>query len=315
MSETRNMDRRNAMKDLDFRTVSYRLWRLRRLILVTALLPLPGVLLASLFGVGIGFGSGGGIVLTLWLAALTALAVRFPNGWLDHFALGLPLAIVTLLSPVASILGVGPVGGVAMSLLIMFVGWLGINSQLPMILNDIPMGTSKNAFHVRTKVPAKVLQEALFLRPGAQCGLHACGPADRDGVFEVRSFGYQLLDEGLRPTEGDIAFRAKVLESDGSTQITQFFVAGAGEGTSSTTYQEITPKRKGCIYAKEEVHDHFSVLSAAGFWLNDVEADHFTATVDFVTEQPPRALKLMPQDSLMTWLMQQLMQRMAGDTA
>jgi hypothetical protein len=307
------LPQRNAMKELDVRTVSYRLWRLRRLILVTVLLPLPGILIATLFGVGLRFGAGGGILLMLWFAAVCALSIRFPNGWIDHFALGLPFGIITLLSPVASLFGLGPVGGVAVALIVMFVGWLWINAQLPLLLDEIPMGTSKNAFHVRTKVPAEVLREALFLRPGAQCGLHACGAAGPDGVFEVRSFGYQMLDEDFRPKDGDISFQAKVLERDATTQITQFFLAGEDGGTSSTTYQEIKPKRKGCIYAKEEVHDHFSLLAAAGFWLNDVEADHFTATLDFIAKEPPRALKLMPQDSLLTWLAQRFMQRMAGD--
>lgn len=302
------------MTDLDFRTVSYRLWRLRRLIGVSALLPLPGILFAQIFGVGLTFGGGGGIILLLWIATVLALAIRFPNGWVDHFALGLPLAAITFLSPIAWLVGIGPLGGIALGLLVMAVGWFLINSRLPLILSDLPMGTQKQTFRAKTAIPADKLQEALFMRPNAQCGLHACGPAGPDGLFEVRAFGYRMLDDTFTPEDSGISFKAKVVERDERMQITQFFLDD-GKVTASTTYEEITPKRKGSVYAKEEVHDHFTAFAALGFWLNDVEADHFTALLDFLAEAPPRALKLMPQDSLLTWVAQRFLARMVEDAA
>lgn len=301
------------MGDLDLRTISYRLWRLRRLIAVAALLPLPGILFAGLFGFGLTYGGGGGILWFLWILAVFALAVRFPNGWIDLFALGLPLAAIIFLSPIARLFGIGPFSGTLLGLVTMAAGWFWINGKLPAMLDDIPMGTQKNTFRARVALPAKTLREALFLRPGARCGLHACGAAGADGIFQVKSFGYQLLDDTFTPTEGEIAFLARVVETGETTQITQYFLA-EDSLTASTTYEEVTPTRRGCSYAKEEVHDHFSVLAAIGFWLNDVEADHLTATLDFLNEQPPRALKLMPQDSLLTWTAQQVIERMAGDT-
>lgn len=298
------------MNELDVRTVTYRLWRLRRLIGVAILLPLPGILFASLIGLGLGFGGGGGALWLLWMLAVIALAIRFPNGWVDHFALGLPLLAITFLSPFARLFGMGPILGLFLAVLVMGIGWFILNSRLPLILSDLPMGTEKHAFRRRLSIPAQELRDALFLRPNAQCGLHACGPANSDGLFQVRAFGYRTLDSEFHVEESDIAFFAKVIESDETTQVTQYFLTEGGV-SAGTCYEEITPSRRGCVYAKDEVHDHFSVFAAIGFWLNDVEADHLTATLDFLAKKPPRALKLMPQDSLLTWVAQRMMERMA----
>ena len=302
------------MPGLDIRTIAYRLWRLKRLIGVSVLLPLPGILFASLFGFGLGFGDGGGAIWLLWMVVVLALAIRFPNGWMDHFALGMPLLMIIALSPIARIMGVGPIGGLVLGLVVLVAGWLYANGKLPQLLDDIPLGTRKNAFSARVPVPASMLREAVFLKPDGVHGLHACGPANADGIFEVRALGYQLPDCPAAPENTEITFYAKIIESDATNQITQFYL-DEGDGSAGTVYEEIQPSPRGCHYAKEEVHDHFSVLAAVGFWLNEVEADHLTALLDHIQDKPVRALKLMPQDSLLTWVAEQIMERMSRDPA
>ena len=302
------------MPDFNPRLVAYRLWRLRRLIIVSALLPLPGILFASLFGFGLGFGGGGGALWLLWILITFTLAIRFPNGWMDHFTLGLPLLLIIALSPIARIVGVGPIGGIPLGLLILGAGWLFASGALPAMLDDIPLGTRKNAFSARIAIPASTFREAVFLRPNGTHGLHACGPANAAGIFEVRALGYRLPDCPGGDDLPDITFYAKVVESDATSQVTQFFL-DEGDGSAGTVYEEVTPNQRGCHYAKEEVHDHFSALAAIGFWLNDAEADHLTAILDHIQDKPVRALKLMPQDGLLTWVAEQVMNLMSRDPA
>lgn len=301
------------MENLDFRAIAYRLWRLRRLIGVASLLPLPGIMLSEIFGFGLAFGGGGGVVLFLWIIVVLTLAVRFPNGWIDHFALGLPLGAITLVSPFAILFGVGPAVGILLGTALMAGGWFWVNSSLPVMLSEIPMGTNSQTFQASVNLPAPLLKEALFLRPSARCGLHACGPANAEGIFEVKAFGYRLLDNDLEIEDGELSFFAKVVESDDNSQVTQYFLTDDGV-TASTVYEEITPRQRGCLYAKQEVLDHFSLLAALGFWLNDAEADHLVATLDLFAEAPPRALKLMPQESLLSWIAQRMMRRMTRNT-
>ncbi|MEM9032254.1 MAG: hypothetical protein AAGB18_06365, partial [Pseudomonadota bacterium] len=180
------------MPELDFRTVSYRLWRLRRLILVSICLPLPGILFATLVDLGLGFGGGGGAIWLIWTLAVLALAIRFPNGWMDNIALGLPLLFVTFTSPIARIFDIGPFLGMILALIALVGGWLWINAALPAILEEIPLGDRKSTFLARVSLPASQLRDAVFLRPGGVHGLHACGPAEPDGLFEVKALGHQL---------------------------------------------------------------------------------------------------------------------------
>lgn len=299
------------MPSPDIRTLAYRLWRLRRLIAVSALLPLPGLLFAELWGVGLTFGGGGGILWLFWIAASIALAVRFPNGWVDQLALGLAVLAIILVSPVARHLGVGPVGGLLLGPLLLATGWVWLNAVLPPMLDGVAMGTRTQRFVARVRMPAKDLRDTLFLRPGARCGLHACGPADADGIFEVRALGHPTLDDGLAPAEGETGFFARVVERDETTQTTRFML-DRKKGSTGTTLQQITPARTGALYVSEELHDDLSAFAVLGFWLNDVEADRFTATLDFARGLAPRALKHAPRDSLLTWLGRRVAERMAG---
>lgn len=298
------------MSELNFRNISYRLMRLRRLIGTAIALPLPGLLLASLFGFGLGFGTGGGIVWILWIAAVLILAIRFPNGWFDHLAFGLTLGFITLFSPFGVLLGLGPITGTLLILALIPAGWLAVNNILPGILDSIPFPDQKATFSARADLIPGDLTGELFLKPNQRRGLYACGPADKNGIFEVEALGYQMPEYDCGTIESDTKFRAKILESDTRCQVTQCFVTDAeGNVTTSTVFEEVTPSRSGSIYVKQEVHEDFSVLAAAGLWLNDAEADHFVAALDTRKNAKPRALRLLPQETLLTWLGARLSER------
>lgn len=290
------------MNPLSKRDVLYRLWRLRRLILVTVLLPLPGILLAGLFGFGLTLSGGGGAVLVLWTMATVALALWFPNGWTDNLTLALTLAGMTILSPIAPILGIDGVLGVIIGFLVLCAGWLALSMTLPEWLDGKSLGRIKQTFRRTVAADPEALRDALFLRPKARCGLYDCGPATKDGIFDVR-----LRGAGANAATGgqEITCRARVLKRDKTAQVTQFFSA-EDPAISSTTQESIKAKDAGALYQKKDVHDHFSLFAALGFWLTDYEMDHFTATLDFVQGTPPRALMLQPDDGLLFFLGQRV---------
>ncbi len=294
------------------RDALYRLWRLRRLILVTALLPLPGILFAGLFGFGLTFSGGGGVILFLWIAATVALALWFPNGWTDNLTFAMTLLAMTILSPIAPILGIDGVLGVFIGIIVLLGGWLFLSLTLPVWLDTQPFGQKTKIFRASAPVDPAKLQDALFLRPNAQCGLYACGAANQKGLFEVSSIGIQGLSETLQNQPMEIAFLARVIKREKNMQITQFFTKEEPV-TSSTTREIITPTKSGAAYKKKEVHDHFSWYAALGFWLTDYERDHFTATLDFIQDEPPKALKLQSQDSLLFYLAHRFAEKFPGE--
>lgn len=290
------------MSELNFRNITYRLMRLRRLILFSAVLPLPGIFLASLFGFGLGFGTGGGFVWILWILTVLALAIRFPNAWFDHLGLGLTLGLITFFSPFGVALGLGPISGTLLILVLLPAGWLALNNLLPGTLDNIPFLDQTATFSTRADLIPGDLTDELFLKPDQRRGLFRCGPAGKDGIFEVESLGFTAPEYDCGAIESDTKFRAKIIESDTRCQVTKCYVTDAdGHVTTSTVYEEVTPSRSGSIYVKQEEHEDFSVLAAAGLWLNDAEADHFTAALDTRRNAPVRALRLLPQETLLTW--------------
>lgn len=286
------------MDGLELRDVAYRLFRLRRLFVFAVLVPLPSLLFADLLGRGLTYSGVGGMLFGLWILAVAAYIIRYPNGWMDLLAIAASLATVIFLSPFAALIGIGPILGTPLAALVAFVLWLYFNNQ-PARLDQIRLGTCSSTFRGRAPMPPEALREAVFLRPEAEIGLHVCGPADDQGIFEVRALGYHMLDTGFEPVPSEITFWARVIEAEDTRQVMQIFETALTH-SSSAVLQTLTPKGRGTLYEVEEIHDHFTVLSALGFWLNDVAADHFTATLDHVQGLPPRALKLMPQDSLLT---------------
>lgn len=300
------------MKSLTKRDVAYRLWRLRRLIVVTALLPLPGVLFAELVGFGLTFSGGGGFVLALWVVATLALAIWFPNGWTDNLNFALTLLAMTFLSPIAPIIGIDGTLGVLVGLAVLLAGWLFLSLNLPIWLDEQRLGQKTQTFRASVPVDPETLADTLFLRPNAQTGLYACGPANQEGLFEVRSIGIQGVNDVLENEPQEISFLARVVKRDRGGQITQFFTTEPPL-TSSTTDETITAQKSGSLYVKEEIHDHFTWFAALGFWLTDFERDHFTATLDFIQGAPPRALKLQHQDALLFFLVQKIAGTLPGE--
>jgi hypothetical protein len=282
------------------------------MIVITALLPLPGVLFANLVGFGLTFSGGGGAVLVLWIVATVALALWFPNGWTDNLSFALTLLAMTLVSPIAPILGIDGFLGVIVGLVVFLGGWLFLSLNLPIWLDDQPFGQKTQRFRATATVDPAALQEAMFLRPNAQCGLYACGSPNKKGLFEVSSIGIQGLDDTLANQPMEISFLARVIKREENAQITQFFTRDEPV-TSSTTHETITPTKSGASYKKKEVHDHFTWYAALGFWLTDYERDHFTATLDFLREDPPRALKLQSQDSLLFYLAHRFADKFPGE--
>jgi len=308
------------MRNLTFRDVTYRLYRLRRLVIVAMLIPMPFIALAIWTGVSVGWW-----LAAVWIAFVLIHSVRFPNAWIDQLAMSIGLAILLILAPAFGFIGLGPIIGYPLAMIAWFVIWMSLIGQITR-LDGVPFRREKFVLRRRSKLSPAEMRAAFFLRPNAQVGFHLCHEADENGVFMVEpqgisTIGFQLGDDFATDQTDDQSdsecaalsqdftpdfnFFATILESDETHQETVVLTNATddeSEANVTSMIETITPAKNGAIYEKREYYDKFTLLAGLGFWLQDYNADHFTATIDHVSGKPARALRSAPKDSLLTLL-------------
>ncbi len=287
--------------------LTYRLFRLRRLIVLSILPPVAVVLvLAALKG------PAALVFLVFAIGAPLAHILRFPNSWLESVAISLTTAI--LLGVAGTI---GPdVGLVGLAFRIFWLAILGI--VLFFILSTrVPewfdFGEAK-AFTARTsrftKLDAETVKKAITLYPGRTDDKVVCGEPDSDGVFPI-TFKHQMqvMDLGFEVDTADA--EEMNIAADGSFDLELFGVVVKStpelhelisimpdsEETTMTRFH-FKPKRRGTKVTMEERGIPMSRGYAFGFWLQDYIADYLTDEVDRAEGRTPRANRFQSQDQL-----------------
>lgn len=301
------------MQPLDRRTAFYRLYRLRKLVAIATLIPLPALVLAMSAGLPVFIW-----MMPVWYLAVIAHVVRFPHAWVDLLALALTLALMLLIAPLGRLLGIGLLAGYPLAFAAGFVLWMYICNRI-YAFESIAWLQQDTRLRRKSKLPVELLRDALFLRPDAQVGLCQCGPADENGVFEVVSTGAAGLPslcsiDGITEDErgseidhdlqnGVFRFWATVIRSEPTYQETMFILEpDSEEACVETTIQTLTETASGTIYQKQESATGMGLVTGFGFWMNDVDADYFTATIDHVTGAPSKAVRAAPHDTLLLLL-------------
>ncbi|WP_095589734.1 hypothetical protein [Actibacterium ureilyticum] len=305
------------MQPLDLRVAIYRLYRLRKQVAVAALLPLPAFVLALFAGLPVHIW-----MVPVWYLLVLAHVVRFPQAWVDLLAMALALALVLFMAPLGVLAGIGAPLGYGLAAVTGFGLWLYLCNRIH-ALEKFAWPQQELRLHRKTRLPAATLRDALFLRPNAQVGLNRCGPANEHGVFQIVSTGaagmpslntIDGLSEDARGMDIDadlqnglFRFWATVIRSEPDYQETMYITEPDGEEASvETTIQTLTETASGTIYQKQETATGMGLVSGFGFWLNDVDRDHFTATIDHVTGARSRAVRAAPHDTPLILLAQRL---------
>ena len=308
------------MSDLGIRDIAYRLFRLRRLIGVAAVLPLPALGLALLSQVPVG-----GWMALVWLGFVLLHALRFPNAWLELIALALTLAILFVAAPIGGRFGIHWLLGYPLALALGAVLWLVLSSALHGF-ERLPWPFEVAPLRKHLRISPEAARAALFLRPNAQIGTYRCGPADKDGNFEVTvgppepAPGFRLSDlefggfdlPAAEPDAG-FSFLAKLVHDDAlSQEVLAVHKPGSDAQEVQTLIQTLEPAKGGTAYEKVETGEVMGGLSGLGFWLTDADADELSATLDQAAGRRSRALRDATQEPLQGRIGQWLRQRLAA---
>ncbi|MDU8942327.1 hypothetical protein [Ovoidimarina sediminis] len=305
---------------------AYRLYRLRRQIALTGVLPLLGAVPAALLsGPGSFFADPIWIFGTtgVWTLLMAALAIRFPGGWIEALGFSIAAAVAAFSAPLLAFL----IGGLydrdailAIGVILLFLPlallFLGMGSVLAVVgvLAGRPAGERRARLSLYVPLPLDQARDGLFVLPETSGGNRRTGPVDGRGFFPVY-FSFDTVDgcTGTPVTE-EHRIEAKILEMT-ETEQTILYAATQEDGSTTTSVevQRVMPKGGGTFWTSEEVHDHFDWCALVGWWLTDAGGDAMTDRFDELMRQPARALKRMRQDSPLTWLATRI--GAGGDTA
>lgn len=308
--------------------ITYRLWRLKRLIAVCAILPLVFFAIMAL----IGFGSMGTATVGLLPIALFSIlvvaghAVLFPNSNQETVALSMTLTVLAIVAPIIS----GSIFG--WFLFLIFAFWMQWAGQFRILNWQTATSTRSVTFagKVKTSAPLEKARQWFPLRPDSVRGQFKCGPADETGMFPVwfdsgdadwldavgindlsgadaPGYGKGDMDlpdeerEELRNLLGDDAFvdfnsasfYARIETDEPNLQRTQILIQGEGKEPDIHSVVEHTFKtgRNGCTVREVEQTAQFPWAQSMFMWLADFQADGLVHLRDLLEERQSLSLR------------------------
>lgn len=291
-------------KDITREDVFYRLWRLKLLIAAAAFLPVVFFGMAIFAGVWVGWW-----LWYIWVALVILMAVKFPNAWTDIMTMAATLSLVLFLSSFGGALGIGPILGTPLALLVGFGLYLAL-TNLVFKLDHFPFPREVISLKKRLKVSPDVVRRALFLRPGARCGYHICGPADQGGVFNVETLdistysahcdSFAAVDEHSGAgIDQQIGYLAKIISRDATSQETVLVVDfSTDENDVVTLAQSIEDDgRGGTFYQSAETGMSMGLFTGLGYVLTEAGHDSLRAALDAEQGRPTPALLMASRDA------------------
>lgn len=303
--------------------MTYRLYRLRRLLVAGSLLPLAGLATgAQISGLaGILTGWAPLAVAGLCLAVLTALLLRFPNSMIEGVALSLSLTLTLALVPLidnrdhfADLFLSG--GGVDAAVHMGLAWMLGFFALVPAIglLDRVRVGQSTVVSTLRHDLAPDAAFDALTLKPDVTSPDRQTGPADAHGFFDVTVWYDGADPETFAPARQSHTYRARIVEAAPLRQVTATVLDHDGRTSTSVNEIRVTPTDDGCLCESREVQDHLTLLSRMNFWLADYGADYLQGALDEAAGRDSPALCRQSQRSALACLAHAMKaQGLAGD--
>ena len=286
----------------------YRIYRLRRLISTSVLTVAAGAMLSLLVSPSANLFSDPlnlFLLMLVWGGIVGSAAVAFPAGWIDTLTASVAFALLLLATPYLQLAIIGaPVvhGGISdtMAVLLMslawFMVWLLVMAVFIWAGQTLPMGKRRHHTRFFSDLPPDQVRHALCPLPDTQVAGRVCGPEGPDGFFPVQ---YQTNGTGLQSfeiTKQANSYRYRVLHEDRLTRQSEALLDVDGQKSRAEIFERLEPKDGGTVYHLVELHDHFNLLTAIGFWINDFGADHALAYLDAASDRSSLAIfKQSPQ--------------------
>jgi hypothetical protein len=293
----------------------YRLWCLRRLIVLAILLPCASLMI-------LWFATKGSAAATRPDIAIPVLAgtilffvthvLRHPRAGDETLALSLSIAALLLVTPVCELLVSfhdGPLGteGYIGLVILLFLAWFTLLVGSAWLVNWLICKARRRRYVCslvfNTGLSPKAAHDALRPRPNETSIFGRTGPVARNGSFPV--WPDLKLPPSLSPAPatggpwGDSPAPGYWLTVTDVGQTGFGAVAVLANGTISTSHYLIEPTASGARISKTETTDALSWCGAMLFYLIDADRDHLIAHLDEATRKgPPRAIQLQPYRSL-----------------
>ncbi|MEL7344741.1 MAG: hypothetical protein AAFN59_07760 [Pseudomonadota bacterium] len=303
------------------RVLFYRLFRLRRLIGVSILLPL--LIIGAIAAL-----KGPAAVAFVPFAVLVPLAhvLRYPTSWMETLAVSCTLSVLLAL---AGMIGADvSIAGLVVRMIGLAVLGFGLFMMFVTLVPNVTEVGAAKPITIRARrtstLDAETLKAKIALYPGRVDDKVICGPAGDDGVFEItykhRMDGFlefagdngDVTDKDLKsmgfsraqfdemtatdPNAFDITFNAVVVAS---TPQTHDIIAIEPQGSDTTaTRYSFESKKNGTIITMQERTPPMAGGMRFGFWLQDYIADFLTDEVDRAEGRAPRANRFSDQSQL-----------------
>ena len=282
---------------MSMQIVLYRLYRLRRLLVVAAVPPL--LVWLVIFALK---GPAAWALLPFALLPTTLHVLRYPNIWNETMAVSVTTVVVLALAGTISA-NVG-IAGLALRVaglgLLAFLVFMVAVAVLPFKLMGGPESKRTYSARATSHLDVPTLKERITYYPGRKDERVECGPEREDGVFEItlkhRMVAFdcgmgQISAEDLEDDEElqdfvlpepdengeipfDITMYAVVLQSTEDCHDVVFIEEGSKETT--TTRHRFRAGRKGTHVELTETGAPMSTGMHFGFWVQDYMADHLT---------------------------------------
>ncbi|MGI3185788.1 SRPBCC family protein [Nioella aestuarii] len=290
------------MKPTLLHHAAYRIYRLRRLISVSVLVVVLGAVLSlaispdfNLFRDPLNLF----LLMLVWGGIVSSAAVAFPAGWIDVLTASVAFALLLLATPYLQLAVMGaPIveGGISdhMAILLMslawFMVWLLVMALFIYAGQNLPMGKRKHHTRVFCPAPPDRVRRALCPLPDTTVAGRICGPEEPSGFFPVRYETAAPNGDSFAIARQAHSYRYRILHEDRLTRQSEATVRLEGRQSRSEIFERLEPVEGGTLYTLVEKHDHFNLLSAIGFWINDFGADHALAYLDEAEGHPSLAI-------------------------
>ena len=284
----------------------YRLVRLRRLVVLSVVIPVVAILAASVIDP---------VFLSPMRATLAALAVAmlvaghvviFPNVPMETLSLALAVAVMAGIAPwLKSLSMLAPVehANAALILLIALsvVAMGGVMLVFQFFLGALmlagPVMRLRLSGAVEVPCSPNVARSQFALQPQTRRGRILTGPEDQNGFFDVAILAPQMCDPEKPTQPMIIRVAAKIIEQSEVHQQTMLVLPN---GAVTVTSEEFHKTPDGCRVAMTEMPGDFTLGMHAMFWLTDQQMDNMVETADQITGEPTRVNGLAHGISLLS---------------
>ncbi len=292
--------------------ILYRLYRLRRLLVLCSLLPVIGLVSGATLSGSDWMVNG---MSPFWFLFATAavlflILVVYPASWIESLAMSLSMMTVLFIMPflrTAPGLMMRPDPSDRWFLLVfsMAVLWVALSLALVMVIcafERVGMGQTRVKSVIATDLTPEQALNALVLRPETTLGARSSGPVGQDGFFDVTIRFVMPEPPDFEPVEQEHMYRARIIQTDGNRQVTMCVLECEGRVSTSVIEHKFHGGEGKTICEITEVQDHLTLAGWVGYWLNDFGGDYLVAEMDAYAKRPTLAICRQPQITLLSQL-------------